>query len=90
MLRDIVRQKFSISPPNPRPLPQAVLEAAGSDMTKVCKTTILLKDMSSFAEVNGIYGEYFSAEAGYPARATYAVAGLPLGALVEIEAVALA
>jgi enamine deaminase RidA (YjgF/YER057c/UK114 family) len=59
-------------------------------MTKVCKTTILLKDMSSFAEVNGIYGEYFSAEAGYPARATYAVAGLPLGALVEIEAVALA
>ena len=69
---------------------KAVLEAAGSDMAKVCKTTILLKDMSSFAEVNGIYGEYFSAEAGYPARATYAVAGLPLGALVEIEAVALA
>lgn len=69
---------------------KAVLEAAGSDMSKVCKTTILLKDMASFAEVNGIYGEYFSAEAGYPARATFAVAGLPLGALVEIEAVALA
>ena len=67
---------------------KAVLEAAGSSMAKVCKTTILLKDMASFAEVNGIYAEYFPESP--PARATFAVAGLPLGALVEIEAIALA
>ena len=67
---------------------KAVLEAAGSDMARVCKTTILLKDMATFAEVNGIYAEYFPDSP--PARATFAVAGLPLGALVEIECVALA
>ena len=67
---------------------KAVLEAGGSSMSKVVKTTILLKDMASFAEVNAIYGEYFPSEP--PARATYAVAGLPLGGLVEIECIALA
>ena len=67
---------------------KAVLGAAGSDMSKVVKTTILLKDMASFAEVNGIYAEYFPENP--PARATFAVAGLPLGALVEIECIALA
>lgn len=67
---------------------KAVLEAAGSDMARVTKTTILLKDMATFAEVNGIYAEYFPDSP--PARATFAVAGLPLGALVEIECVALA
>ena len=67
---------------------KAVLEAAGSSMPKVVKTTILLQDMASFAEVNGIYAEYFPESP--PARATFAVAGLPLGALVEIEATALA
>lgn len=67
---------------------KSVLAAAGSDMSKVVKTTILLKDMASFAEVNGIYSEYFTEN--FPARATFAVAGLPLGALVEIECIAMA
>lgn len=65
-----------------------ILEAAGSSMGKVVKTTILLSDMASFAEVNGIYAEFFPENP--PARATFAVAGLPLNALVEIECVALA
>lgn len=65
-----------------------IVEASGSDMSKVVKCTILLADMSFFAEVNGIYGEYFPTNP--PARATFAVAGLPLGALVEIECVSLA
>lgn len=67
---------------------KAIVEASGSSIDKVVKTTILLKDMSFFAEVNGIYAEYFPLNP--PARATFAVAGLPLGALVEIECVALA
>ena len=67
---------------------KAVLEAAGSSMSKVVKTTILLQDIASFGEVNAIYGEYFPSEP--PARATYAVAALPLGGLVEIECIALA
>ena len=65
-----------------------VLDAAGSSMSKVCKTTILLSSMADFAEVNAVYGEFFPSEP--PARATYAVAGLPLAALVEIECTALA
>jgi len=65
-----------------------ILEAGGSSMSKVVKTTILLSDMSSFAEVNGVYAEFFPESP--PARATFAVAGLPLNALVEIECVALA
>ncbi len=65
-----------------------VLDAAGSSMSKVVKCTVLLAEMSDFAELNGIYGEYFSSEP--PARATFAVKGLPLGALVEIECIAIA
>ena len=65
-----------------------ILEAAGSDLSKVVKTTILLADITTFAEVNAIYAEYFPENP--PARATYAVAALPAGALVEIEATALA
>ena len=64
-----------------------VLEAAGSGLNYVIKTTVFLKDMNDFAKMNGIYAEFFSE--GYPARTTVAVAGLPKGALVEIEAVAL-
>mmetsp|Transcript_17805 Transcript_17805/g.25344 ORF Transcript_17805/g.25344 Transcript_17805/m.25344 type:complete len:139 (+) Transcript_17805:127-543(+) len=56
--------------------------------SKVVKTTILLKDIESFGEVNYIYAQYFPSEP--PARATYAVAALPLGGLVEIECIALA
>lgn len=65
----------------------AVLNAAGSGMDQIVKTTIFLTDMAEFATVNGIYAEAFSGEP--PARSTVQVAALPLGALVEIEAVAL-
>ncbi len=66
---------------------QAVLTAAGASMASVVKTTIFLTDMNDFAQVNAIYGEYFPTQP--PARSTVAVASLPLGARVEIEAVAL-
>ncbi|MDD5307652.1 MAG: Rid family detoxifying hydrolase [Deltaproteobacteria bacterium] len=65
----------------------AILAAAGARTANVVKTTIFLASMADFAEVNRIYGERFP-EAP-PARSTVEVAGLPLGALVEIEAVAL-
>jgi len=64
-----------------------VLEAAGSSLGRVVKTTVFLTDMANFAAMNAIYAEFFSGEP--PARSTVAVAGLPKGALVEIEAVAL-
>ncbi len=64
----------------------AVLRAAGAGWTDVVRTTIYLVDMADFAEVNAIYAE-FAGEAP-PARATVAVAALPLGARVEIDAVA--
>jgi len=66
---------------------KAVLKAAGTGFDQVLKTTIFLTDMGEFATVNGIYGQYFG-EAP-PARSTVAVAALPLGAKVEIEAIAL-
>ncbi len=65
----------------------AVLEAAGTSLANVVKTTVFLADMGDFAEMNRVYAEFF-AEAP-PARSTVQVAGLPLGALVEIEAIAL-
>ena len=66
----------------------AVLSAAGSSLDRVVKTTIFLQDMADFAAVNAIYGAAFSVTP--PARSTVQVAGLPLGALVEIEVIALA
>lgn len=66
---------------------QAVLESAGSSLVHVVKTTVFLQTMSDFAAMNAVYGHYFSESR--PARSTVAVAALPLGALVEIEAVAL-
>ena len=65
----------------------AVLEAAGSSLAQAVKTTIFLKNMSDFARVNTVYEEYFGA--AKPARTTVAVAELPKGALIEIEAVGL-
>ena len=65
----------------------AVLRAAGSGPDRVVKTTIFLASMDDFATVNSIYAQYFPQDP--PARSTVAVAGLPLGALVEIETVAL-
>ena len=64
-----------------------VLEAAGSSLEHVVKTTVFLKDMNDFAKMNSIYAEYFGENP--PARSTIAVAALPKGGLVEIEAVAL-
>ncbi len=65
---------------------QAVLQAAGTSLEAVVKTTIYLTNMADFAQVNAIYGGFFPQSP--PARSTVAVAELPLGALVEIEAVA--
>ena len=65
----------------------AVLAAAGLGFEDVVKTTVFLRDMEDFAEMNGIYATYFPQP--YPARSTVAVAGLPKDARVEIEAVAL-
>ena len=65
----------------------AVLEAAGSGLNKVVKTTVFLADMQEFAQMNEVYARFFT-EAP-PARATVAAAGLPRDARVEIEAVAL-
>ncbi len=66
----------------------AILEAAGSGLDRVVKTTIFLADIADFAGVNEAYGAAFSQP--YPARSTFAVRSLPMGALVEIECVALA
>ena len=66
----------------------AVLGAAGLTFADVVKTTIFLADMNDFAAVNAIYAEAFDGT-NPPARSTVAAAGLPRGALVEIEAIAL-
>ena len=63
-----------------------ILEEAGINFNHVVKTTIFLKDMALFAEVNDVYGSYFSA--GYPARETVAVKGLPKDVNVEISMIA--
>ena len=65
---------------------QAVLAAAGTDLSKVVKTTVFLTTMDHFAAMNEIYGSQFPNNP--PARSTMAVAGLPKAALVEIEVVA--
>ena len=64
----------------------AVLEAAGMGLTDVVKTTVFLADMKDFSAVNAVYAKYFPGEA--PARSCVQVAALPMGALFEIEAVA--
>ncbi|HEY4003545.1 MAG TPA: RidA family protein [Candidatus Xenobia bacterium] len=66
---------------------RAVLEAGGSSLGAVVKTTIFLIDMADFDTVNRVYAEHFSGD--YPARSTVAVAALPKGARVEIEAIAI-
>jgi 2-iminobutanoate/2-iminopropanoate deaminase len=64
----------------------AVLEAAGATLQDVVKTTVFLRDMGDFGAMNEVYSRHFGHN--LPARSTVAVAGLPLGAAVEIEAVA--
>jgi 2-iminobutanoate/2-iminopropanoate deaminase len=64
----------------------AILEAAGTDASKVVKTTVFLTDMANFAVLNEVYSTLFSAP--FPARSAVAVAALPKGGLVEIEILA--
>lgn len=65
---------------------KAILAAGGLDMGAVIKATVYLKSIDDFKAVNEIYKQYFDGD--YPARAAFEVGRLPLGALVEIEAVA--
>jgi 2-iminobutanoate/2-iminopropanoate deaminase len=65
---------------------KAVLEAAGSSLSKVAKTTIFLTNMDDFAQVNEVYGSFFSGN--YPARETVQVSRLPLNVNVEISVIA--
>ena len=67
---------------------QAVLEAAGSSLDRVVRTTVYMTDLSQFTTLNGVYAEIFGGSK--PARSTVQVAALPRGALVEIDAVATA
>lgn len=66
---------------------KAVLEASGSSLDKVLKVTVFLQDMDDFAAMNEVFATFFDEDP--PARSAVEVARLPLGALVEIEAVAL-
>lgn len=63
-----------------------ILKAAGTDMSHVVKTTVLLKNIQDFAVINEVYATFFTAP--YPARSAFQAADIPKGALVEIEAIA--
>ena len=63
-----------------------LLKAAGSDMSKVVKTTVFIKDMNDFGTINGIYAQYFTEP--YPARSCVEVARLPKDVLIECEVIA--
>ncbi len=65
---------------------RAILSEAGLAMSDVVKTTVFMADMNDFAEMNGVYAEFFAEP--YPARSAVAVKTLPKGAMVEIEVVA--
>ncbi len=64
-----------------------ILEAAGSSLAQVVKTTIFVTNLADFAAINKVYGSFFASDP--PARSTVQVAALPLGANIEIEAVAI-
>ena len=65
---------------------QAILKELGLEMSSIIKTTVLLSDISYFAEMNEVYSQFF--DAPYPARSAFAVKDLPKGAKVEIEVIA--
>ena len=65
---------------------QAILQAAGTDLSHVVKTTVFLSDMANFAAMNEVYTQFF--QPPFPARSAVAVRDLPKGALVEVEVVA--
>lgn len=67
---------------------KAVLEEAGSSLTKVVKATVFLKDMGDFATVNNIYSSFFASNKVLPARSAVQVAKLPRDVMVEIEVIA--
>lgn len=67
---------------------RGVLEAAGSSLERVVKTTVFVTDLADFATINAVYAGFFTDDP--PARSTVQVAALPAGGLVEIEAIALA
>lgn len=67
---------------------KAILEEAGSGLDRLVKTTVFLADLADFAAMNAVYSEFVGEVP--PARATVQVAGIPAGALVEIDAIALA
>ncbi len=66
---------------------KVILEAAGTSLANVVKTTVFLRDIKDFQAMNAIYGSYFPVDP--PARSAFQVAALPVGAIVEIECVAL-
>ena len=71
---------------------RSVVEESGGSLSRVCKTTIMMRDLAHFSLVNQIYSEYFNLESGataLPARSTFEVSFLPLGADIEIEAICL-
>lgn len=65
---------------------QAILKEAGTDLSAVVKTTVLLRDIADFTAMNEVYAEFFTQP--YPARAAFQVAALPKNAMVEIECIA--
>jgi 2-iminobutanoate/2-iminopropanoate deaminase len=67
---------------------QAILEAAGSSLEQVVKTTVFMADMGDYQAMNAVYSRFFPPDQGPPARSAVQVAALPRGARVEIEAVA--
>jgi 2-iminobutanoate/2-iminopropanoate deaminase len=66
---------------------KTVLEAGGSSLENVVKTTVFLRDINDFTKMNGVYAVFFTDN--YPARSAFQVGALPKGAAVEIEAIAL-
>jgi 2-iminobutanoate/2-iminopropanoate deaminase len=68
---------------------QAILEAAGASLDRVVKCGVFLADMADFQAMNAVYAEFFPPDTNPPARTTVQAAKLPLGALVEIDAIAL-
>jgi 2-iminobutanoate/2-iminopropanoate deaminase len=67
---------------------RAIVEAAGSSLENVVKTTVFITDLAGFSEFNEVYSRYFSGEV-LPARSTVEVSGLARGAMIEVEAIAI-
>ena len=67
---------------------KAILEEAGSDLHKIVKTTCFLTNLDDFSKMNKVYAEYFP-DGLFPSRSAFQVGALPMGALIEIEAIAM-